>query len=75
MVGRIGLGQVIDAAHDRHAGIVDENVDRAEREGDVIDHLGDGGGLRYVGGDRDRAAALALDAATTASAFARAPGN
>ena len=62
--GRIefGLGQVIDAAHDRDAGIVDENVDRAERERDVIDHLGDGGGLRHVGGDRDGAAALALDA-------------
>ena len=27
----------------------------------MINHLGDAGGLRYVGGDGDRAAAYALD--------------
>jgi hypothetical protein len=38
-----------------------ENVDRAQRRGYMIDHLRDGCGLRYVGGDRDRAAADVLD--------------
>ena len=31
------LGQIIDAAHDRHARIVDENVDRTERGSDLFD--------------------------------------
>ena len=58
----LALGEVIDAAHDRDAGVVDENVDRAERRGDLVDHPCDGRGLRYVGRGGDRPAALALDA-------------
>ncbi len=57
----LGLGQVVDTAHDRHAGVIDENIDRAQRERGVIDHVGDISGPRDVGGDRDGAAALALD--------------
>ena len=57
----IVLGQIIDAAHDRDAGIVDENVDRAERGSDLFDHRSHGRRLRDIGRDRDGAAAAGLD--------------
>ena len=55
------FGEIVDAAHDRHARIVDENVDRAEGGGDLFDQAGNGCGLRDIGCDRDRAAAFGLD--------------
>ena len=57
----IVLGQIVDAAHDRDAGIVDENVDRAERGGGLFDHARNGRSLRDVGRDRDGAAAASLN--------------
>jgi hypothetical protein len=57
----LAFGEVIDAAHDGYAGIVDQNVDRTECRSDAIDHRCDGGGLRHVGRDRDRATACLLD--------------
>ena len=58
---KIAFGQVIDAANDRHACIVDENVAWTQRRGDVINHLCHGGRLRHVGGDSNRAATHAFD--------------
>ena len=55
------FGKFVDAAHDRDAGIVDEDVDRPEVARDLFDHLCDGGGLRHVGGDCYGAAAIGLD--------------
>ena len=43
--------EVIDAAHDRHARIVDEDIDRTERGGNLLDHFGNGHGLRDIGCD------------------------
>ena len=55
------FGEVVDAAYDRHPGIVDENVDRPEVASDPLHHLRDGSGLRYVGRHRYSPAARALD--------------
>ena len=57
----IVFGEFVDAAHDRDAGIVDENVDRAEVARDLLDHLRDGRGLRDIGRHCDRAATAGLD--------------
>jgi hypothetical protein len=57
----IAFGEVVDATDDGDAGIVDEDVNRAERRSDVSNHFCDAGGLRHVGGDGDRAATYILD--------------
>ena len=57
----IVLGEVVDAAHDRHARIVDKDIDRTECGGDLLDHFGNGRRLRDIGRDRNGAAAIGLD--------------
>ena len=57
----IGLGKFVEAAHDRDAGVVDEDIDRTEVTCDLFDHFCDGGGLRHIGGNGNRAAAIGLD--------------
>jgi len=57
----IAFGELVDAAHDRDPGVVDEDVDRAKVTRDLFDHFCDRGGLRYIGGDGDGAAAIGLD--------------
>ena len=57
----IVFGQIVDAADDRHARIVDENVDRAERGANLVDHRSYGCRLGDIGRDRDGAAAASLD--------------
>src|SRR5882724_10690292 len=52
----VAFGEVIDASNDRQPGVVDENVDGTQRRACEIDHLRDGDGLRYVGGDPGRTA-------------------
>ena len=47
----LALGQVIDAAHDRHPGVVDQNVDRTQRRCDLVNHRRDSFALGYVGRD------------------------
>ena len=61
VASKSAFGQIVDAAHDRDARVVDEDVDRAERRSGAIHHRLDGSGLRYIGGDGNRAAALRLD--------------
>ena len=62
------FGEVIDAAHDRDAGVVDENVDRAERGGDLFDHRRHGRRLETSAGTAMARPPLALMRATIVSA-------
>ena len=66
------FGEIVDAAHDRDACVVDENVDRTERGRDLFDHRRHGRSLRDIGRDRDGAAADRLDAGDNGFGIGRA---
>jgi hypothetical protein len=56
------FGELVEpAADDRNPGIVDENVDRTQIAPDLFHHCCDGGGLRDIGGDSDRATRRSFD--------------
>ncbi|MGY4301288.1 hypothetical protein ACVWXN_009383 [Bradyrhizobium sp. i1.4.4] len=57
------FGEIVDAARDRDAGIIDEDIDRPEPGRGALDHCSHGVALRDVGGNDNRATALLADLA------------
>jgi len=55
IISHFSGGKLLDRRHELDAGIVDEDIDRAEGGFAERDHFGDLGGLGHVGGRMHRA--------------------